>query len=166
MHLAYYLIPYFWSSHKRIHIYPASRRNQTLAGWATEGHKKQSKAKNLILTFGFNSLFRLVYVAARDGLMPSLLAMIHVKRFTPLPSLFFTVSEYILMALLFGNLFTDWIHCFKCWDWGQVEFEMHWYCTHPCIGRQVMNICDNETVFKSLQWLLIWILQSLRLKQT
>lgn len=42
----------------------------------------------------WNFLNRLTYVAARDGLLPSLLAMIQVKRLTPLPSMLLTVSEF------------------------------------------------------------------------
>ena len=42
-----------------------------------------------------------MYAAARDGMMPALLAMIHVKRFTPLPSMVFTVSKiYCLSSMI------------------------------------------------------------------
>ena len=37
--------------------------------------------------------FRAVSVSARKGHMPKLLAMVHIKRYTPLTALIFTVSK-------------------------------------------------------------------------
>ncbi|XP_067053970.1 b(0,+)-type amino acid transporter 1-like [Acropora muricata] len=50
---------------------------------------------------------RLVYVAARDGLLPRFLAMIYVKRFTPLPSLFFTTLISVLMLIPDASSFSS-----------------------------------------------------------
>lgn len=60
---------------------------------------------------------RLVYVAARDGLMPPLLAMIHVKRFTPLPSLFFTTLISVLMLIPEASSFTSLVDFFSFAAW-------------------------------------------------
>lgn len=60
---------------------------------------------------------RLVYVAARDGLMPRLLAMIHVKRFTPLPSLFFTTIVAILMLIPEASSFITLVDFFSFAAW-------------------------------------------------
>jgi len=60
---------------------------------------------------------RLVYVAARDGLMPSLLAMIHVKRFTPLPSLFFTTLISVIMLIPDSSSFSSLVDFFSFAAW-------------------------------------------------
>ncbi|XP_068697024.1 b(0,+)-type amino acid transporter 1-like [Montipora foliosa] len=60
---------------------------------------------------------RLVYVAARDGLMPRLLAMINVKRFTPLPSLFFTTIVSVLMLIPEASSFTTLVDFFSFAAW-------------------------------------------------
>lgn len=36
---------------------------------------------------------RMYFVAAREGLLPEIISMIHVKYHTPLPSMAFSVSE-------------------------------------------------------------------------
>ncbi|KAK3748507.1 hypothetical protein QZH41_008575 [Actinostola sp. cb2023] len=48
---------------------------------------------------------RLTYVAARDGLMPSILAMIQVKRLTPLPSMLVTVPIVVPIFMLCASLY-------------------------------------------------------------
>lgn len=60
---------------------------------------------------------RLVFVAARDGLMPPLLAMIHVKRFTPLPSLFFTTLISVIMLIPEASSFTSLVDFFSFAAW-------------------------------------------------
>ncbi|KAK3701454.1 hypothetical protein QZH41_004059 [Actinostola sp. cb2023] len=66
----------------------------------------------MVLTNG-----RLLYVAARDGLMPSLLAMIHIKRFTPLPSLFFTTLISIVMLVPETSSFETLVDFFSFASW-------------------------------------------------
>lgn len=60
---------------------------------------------------------RLVYVAARDGLLPRLLAMIHVKRLTPLPSLFFTTLISVLMLIPDASSFSSLVDFFSFAAW-------------------------------------------------
>lgn len=60
---------------------------------------------------------RLVYVAARDGLLPRLLAMIHVKRITPLPSLFFTTLISVLMLIPDASSFSSLVDFFSFAAW-------------------------------------------------
>ncbi len=48
--------------------------------------------------------YRLTYVAAREGHMMELMSMVHVKKYTPMPSLVFTVS-----------LRSGVVHCIYVW---------------------------------------------------
>ncbi|XP_031556403.1 b(0,+)-type amino acid transporter 1-like [Actinia tenebrosa] len=78
----------------------------------------------MVLTNG-----RLLYVAARDGLMPSLLAMINVKRFTPLPSLLFTTLISIVMLIPDSSKFTTLVDFFSFAAWlfyGGTFFSLLW----------------------------------------
>ncbi|KXJ17864.1 b(0,+)-type amino acid transporter 1 [Exaiptasia diaphana] len=60
---------------------------------------------------------RLTYVAARDGLLPSLLAMIQVKRLTPLPSMLLTSTIAICMLLPPGSNFMSLVGFFSFAAW-------------------------------------------------
>ena len=49
---------------------------------------------------------RLVYVAGREGHLPEVLSFVHVKRYTPLPSIVFTVITFYNLAIQENNLST------------------------------------------------------------
>ncbi|XP_065662371.1 b(0,+)-type amino acid transporter 1 isoform X2 [Hydra vulgaris] len=60
---------------------------------------------------------RLVYVAARERHMPKFLAMIHVKRKTPLPSLIFTALISVLMLIPKASKFESLVGIFSFASW-------------------------------------------------
>ncbi|EDO37074.1 predicted protein [Nematostella vectensis] len=60
---------------------------------------------------------RLTYTAARDGLLPSMLAMIQVKRLTPLPSMLLTSTIAICMLLPPGSNFMSLVGFFSFAAW-------------------------------------------------
>lgn len=72
--------------------------NQVLGAWAWLVPLAVALA-----TFGsVNGLFfsgsRVCYVAAREGHMPRLLSMVHVRRFTPAPALMFTTAVALVLV--------------------------------------------------------------------
>jgi L-type amino acid transporter 9 len=60
---------------------------------------------------------RLVYVAAREGHMPKLLAMIHRKRHTPLPALIFTCIVAWIMLIPESTTFQTLVNYFNFASW-------------------------------------------------
>nr|XP_036882474.1 b(0,+)-type amino acid transporter 1-like [Manis javanica] len=73
--------------------------NQVLGAWAW-----LVPVAVTLSTFGsangtFFSGSRLCYVAAREGHMPQLLSMVHVRRFTPTPALMFTTAVALALVL-------------------------------------------------------------------
>lgn len=60
---------------------------------------------------------RLVYVSAREGHMPKLLAMVHSKRHTPLPALIFTCIIAWLMLIPESSNFEELINYFSFAAW-------------------------------------------------
>ncbi|XP_057316618.1 b(0,+)-type amino acid transporter 1-like isoform X2 [Hydractinia symbiolongicarpus] len=60
---------------------------------------------------------RLVYVAARDGHMPRVLSMVHVKRRTPLPSLLFLALVSTIMLIPDKAEFATLINFFSFANW-------------------------------------------------
>ncbi|XP_065678724.1 b(0,+)-type amino acid transporter 1 [Hydra vulgaris] len=60
---------------------------------------------------------RLVYVSAREGHMPILLAMVHTKRHTPVPALVFTCGIGILMLIPESSNFSSLLNYFNFAAW-------------------------------------------------
>ena len=58
---------------------------------------RDSKSFNLLIINV--SVSRLTYVAAREGHMVEVLSMVHIKKFTPSPSIIFTVSHLLLFTI-------------------------------------------------------------------
>ena len=49
----------------------------------------------------------MVFAAAREGHLPSFLAMIHTKRYTPLPAVIFSVSKNVIVLGGFQHVFRE-----------------------------------------------------------
>ncbi|XP_057290967.1 b(0,+)-type amino acid transporter 1-like isoform X2 [Hydractinia symbiolongicarpus] len=60
---------------------------------------------------------RLVYVSAREGHMPKLLAMVHTKRHTPLPALIFTCIIAWIMLIPESSNFSTLVNYFNFAAW-------------------------------------------------
>lgn len=60
---------------------------------------------------------RLVYVAAKNGHLPKLLAMIHKTRFTPIPAIVFTCLIAIIMLIPESSTFEELVNYFSFASW-------------------------------------------------
>ncbi|XP_033119740.1 b(0,+)-type amino acid transporter 1-like [Anneissia japonica] len=73
------------------------------------------QSSNLFVSDKKFSTYRLAFVSAREGHMMEILSMVHIKRFTPFPSIVFT--SFIAILMLLPNDFDTLVNYFSFAAW-------------------------------------------------
>lgn len=101
--------------------------------------------------------FRVMYVAAREGHLPEVFSYIHVRQYTPLPSLVVSVSwfEYTsytslsLCLLLFFHHFNPWLAKFLSCTYPSFSLDSFLY---HLKGRKITDLVVNKADQAAPMW--------------